>query len=343
MKIGKKELTKKQTVIGGIVLAALLLLGISSPYTLFGAGKTYLVKVPAGSTNESVVDSIKANIGGSYASRVKTMLGLLGADMSTRQGAWRISKGDSPIKAAHRLKSGAQSGIKFTFNNVRTKQEWAERWGAKFAAGKDAMLRALNDPRLCMKEGKTPDNITSMLIPDTYEFYWDITPEQMLDRMHDYYEKFWTPERRAKADSLGLTPEEVSIIASIAEEETSKKDELGKVARLYINRYKKGMRLQADPTIKFALDDFSIKRITTEMTQVKSPYNTYRIDGLPPGPIRMSEKSALDAVLDAPKHDYIYMCAKSDFSGYHDFTSDYNEHIRYAKAYRAELDKKGIK
>ena len=142
---------------------------------------------------------------------------------------------------------------------------------------------------------------------------------------------------------MGLTPDEVSTIASIVEEETSKADERGKVARLYLNRYQQHMRLQADPTVKFALGDFSIKRITQPMTQVKSPYNTYRVDGLPPGPIRLPEKSTIDAVLDAPQHDYLYMCARADFSGYHDFTRDYASHLDNAHRYQAALNNRGIK
>ncbi|MDD7499702.1 MAG: endolytic transglycosylase MltG, partial [Sodaliphilus sp.] len=161
--------------------------------------------------------------------------------------------------------------------------------------------------------------------------------------MYNYYVQFWNDERTQKAKKLGLTPDEVVIVASIAEEETSKSDERGKVGRLYINRLQKKMRLQADPTVKFALGDFSIRRITHDMCAYDSPYNTYRVAGLPPGPIRLPEKATIDQILDSKPHDYIFMCAKSDFSGYHDFATDLGSHNANAQRYQAELNKRNIK
>lgn len=181
------------------------------------------------------------------------------------------------------------------------------------------------------------------MMPDTYEVYWTADPRKTIQKILKNNDAFWTEERRAKAQALGLTPDQVGVIASIAEEETAKADELGKVARLYINRLERGMKLQADPTVKFAVGDFSIKRIGGKMLDTDSPYNTYRYAGLPPGPIRIPARRTLQAVLDAPVHDYIYMCAKSDFSGYHDFTSDYSIHKRNAAAFRKALDARGIK
>ena len=241
------------------------------------------------------------------------------------------------------LRSGAESGIRFTFNNVRTREEFAERWGSKFMLGKDEMLRVLNDPIALSGMGRTPDNVTAMLLPDSYEFYWDITPTEFLVKMKGYYDKFWNEERMGKARKLGLTPDQVSVIASIVEEETAKADERPKVARLYLNRLKANMPLQADPTVKFAIGDFSLKRITNAMTRTPSPYNTYVNPGLPPGPIRIPEKSSLDAVLDAPDHNYIYMCASEDFSGYHNFAVDYGTHLANARRYQAALNARGIK
>jgi UPF0755 protein len=161
--------------------------------------------------------------------------------------------------------------------------------------------------------------------------------------MFDYYNDFWTSERKAKAEKLGLTPDQVEIIASITEEETSKADERGKVGRLYINRFKSGMRLQADPTVKYALGDFSIKRLTHDMLQVQSEWNTYRVNGLPPGPIRLPEKSTIDAILNSTPHNYTYMCAKEDFSGYHNFTTSYDEHLANAHRYQDALNARNIK
>ena len=334
---------KKWIVIGIVAAVVAILVACAAPYIMSGAPAEGLIKMRKGSTIESITDSIKAHVDEGYAKKVQTLLSLMGAEVGEHEGAFRITQGMSPFTAARYIKNGAQSGIRFTFNNVRTLEEWTQRWGETFLAGPDEMRKVLNDSAMCAKYGKTPQTIACLLMPDTYEFYWNITPEKMLDRMNDYYNEFWTSERKAKAEKLGLTPDEVATIASIVEEETVKADERGKVARLYLNRYQQGMRLQADPTVKFALGDFSIKRITVPMTQISSPYNTYRVNGLPPGPIRLPEKSTIDAVLDAPQHDFIYMCARPDFSGYHDFTRDYAAHLDNAHRYQAALNERGVK
>ena len=314
---------KKKWIIGAIGAAILILVACAAPYLLTGAPSEGLIKMRKGSTIESISDSVQARIEVNYGKRVATMLRMMGAKVDAREGAFRITQGMSPFTAARYIKNGSQSGVRFTFNNVRTLDEWTQRWGDTFMEGPDAMRKALKDSALCAK--------------------YDKTPQTMLDRMFDYYKDFWTSERKAKAERLGLTPDEVATVASIVEEETSKADERGKVARLYLNRYQQGMRLQADPTVKFAIGDFSIKRITVPMTQINSPYNTYRVNGLPPGPIRLPEKSTIDAVLDAPQHDYLYMCARADFSGYHDFTRDYSSHLDNAHRYQAALNSRGIK
>lgn len=334
---------KTKWIIGAIVALAVVALACAAPYFIMGAPAEGVVKVRKGSTIDMIGDSVKAHVDEAFAKRVVTMMNLMKAKVENREGAFRITSGMSPFTAARRIKNGVQDGIRFTFNNVRTLDEWADRWGETFMGNPNDMRKALKDSALCAKYEKTPQTIACLLMPDTYEFYWNITPEKMLDRMYDYYKDFWNSERKAKAEKLGLTPDEVATVASIVEEETSKADERGKVARLYLNRYQQGMRLQADPTVKFAIGDFSIKRITVPMTQVKSPYNTYMVDGLPPGPIRLPEKSTIDAVLNAPQHDYLFMCARADFSGYHDFTRDYASHLVNARNYQEALNSRGIK
>ena len=222
-------------------------------------------------------------------------------------------------------------------------EEFAQRAGTKFQGSKADFLKALRDPTICKKTQHTPTNIGCILLADSYQFFWDVSPENLIQHFDNYYKQFWNDERKAKATALGLTPDEVVILASIVEEETAKRDERGKVGRLYLNRLQKNMRLQADPTVKYAIGDFSIKRITEKMCAFDSPYNTYRVAGLPPGPIRLVEKQTIDAILDSKPHNYIYMCAKSDFSGYHDFAADYDTHIANAKRYQAELNKRNIK
>jgi len=339
---GKK---KKGKVLGAslAIVAIALMAVVGMPYFVNGSPCDGMIKVRKGSSIETVKDSMEKCVDVEFAGKVATLLKLTGADLSKRQGAFMVKEGDSPFKVMRLLRSGAESTIKFTFNYVRTKDEFATRFAAKFMCDKDTLLAALNDSAMCAKFDRTPDNITGMLSPDTYEFFWDVTPEQLLKSFDTYDKKFWNDERLAKAKALGLTPHELEVIASITEEETVKSDERGKVARLYINRVQQAMPLQADPTVKFAIGDFSIKRLTLAMTQIDSPYNTYRIKGLPPGPIRLPEKKTIDAALNSAKHDYVYMCAKEDFSGYHNFAVDYGTHMANARRYQAELNKRGIK
>lgn len=318
-----------------VALAAYLL-----PFVFSGAQRGTIVVVDSKSQLKQISDAE----GEAYGSRVGTLLSLFGVDLSKRQGGYAIEEGESPLSVARKIRNHNQVSIKFTFHDIRTKEQFAERAAEKFMMSKDDILSLLNDSSFCDSlYHKTPETVVSVLIPDTYEFYYTVSPSKFLTRIAKYYDKFWTSERKAKAAALGLSPDEVSTIASIVEEETAKSDERGKVARLYINRYKSGMKLQADPTVKFAIGDFSIKRITHEMLFTDSPYNTYKFEGLPPGPIRLPERSTLDAVLNAPAHSYTYMCAKEDFSGYHNFTSSYAEHRANAAKYQAELNKRGIK
>ncbi|MDE7125694.1 MAG: endolytic transglycosylase MltG, partial [Muribaculaceae bacterium] len=173
--------------------------------------------------------------------------------------------------------------------------------------------------------------------------YWTASPAAIVENLVDVRDRFWNDSRSAKARAIGLTPAQVATVASIVEEETAKADERPLVARLYLNRLEKGMPLQADPTVKFSLGEFGLRRITGAHLKVESPYNTYKYKGLPPGPIRIADRSAIDDVLDAPRHNYIYMCAKEDFSGYHNFATDYASHANNARRYRQALDRRGIK
>lgn len=328
-------------IISSVLVAIIIVTGIVVyPYVFSGAKSTSTILVTA---DDNPLAQLKETEGESFVNRVKTVLDLLDTDITRCIGAYEITEGESPLNVARKIRNRNQVGIKFTFHNIRTKEQFAERAAEKFLFTKDDMLNLLNDSTFCASFGKNPQTIVSVLFPDTYEFFYTVTPEKFVNLIASYYKKFWNDERTAKAKALGLTPDEVSIIASIVEEETAKSDEKGMVARLYINRYKIGMKLQADPTVKFAIGDFAIKRITHAMLLTDSPYNTYMNIGLPPGPIRIPERSTLDAVLNAPAHDYTYMCAKPDFSGYHNFTSSYATHLKNAARYQAELNRRGIK
>lgn len=256
-------------------------------------------------------------------------------------GAYKIERGDKAVDIAKRLKRGGQTPITFTFNNIRTLGQLAHRADEKFEMDSAAFIKACDS--ILVPAGFSKNTYIAAFLPDSYQFYWTASPEKIVNTLLEHRNNFWNDERRASAKSLGLSPMEVATLASIAEEETNSSKERPVVARLYLNRLRKGMKLQADPTVKFAVGDFSLRRITGAHLGVASRYNTYMYEGLPPGPIRMADPRTLDAVLKSAPNDYIYMCAKEDFSGLHNFTSSYAEHQKNAQRYRAELNRRNIK
>jgi UPF0755 protein len=241
------------------------------------------------------------------------------------------------------LKGGLQTPLNVTFNNVRTKEDLAGKVGKYLQTDSVSILQLFADTAQIKKYGFTPETFSSMFIPNTYEFFWTTTATEFADRMKKEYDRFWNDERKKKAEEIKLTPVEVITLASIVQAETAKNDELKTIAGLYINRLNRGMFLQADPTVKFAVGDFSLKRILNSHLEIDSPYNTYKNLGLPPGPINFPETSAIDAVLNFEKNKYYYMCAKEDFSGYHNFAATLAEHNRNAAKYRAALDRNKIR
>ena len=240
------------------------------------------------------------------------------------------------------LRSGEQIPVKVTFNNLRTKQQLAGKITSQIEADSIAIIQHLNDTTFLIETGLNPNNVNSLFIPNTYELYWNTSAKQFVDRMQKEYNKFWNNERLKKAETIGLTKFEVSALASIVEMESYKKDERPIIAQLYLNRLKKGMKLQSDPTIIFAIGDFTIRRVLTKDLKIDSPYNTYLHKGLPPGPICIPSINAIDAVLNASKNDYLFMCAKEDFSGYHNFAKTSRGHTKNAKKYRRALNKRKI-
>jgi UPF0755 protein len=233
--------------------------------------------------------------------------------------------------------------VKFTFNNTRTVDQFVEKVGNKFFFEPEELSALLKDRDYMQQFGLSDTTAVCLFIPNTYEIYYDITAEDFLNRMSEYYRQFWTDNRKNTAEEIGLTPVQVATLASIVEEENMRPSEKAIIAGLYMNRLNKGMLLQSDPTVKFALGDFARKRILNADLQVDSPYNTYKYKGLPPGPIRIPEASTMDSVLHYRHHNYLYMCAKEDFSGYHNFTASADEHARNAARYRAALNARNIK
>jgi UPF0755 protein len=260
-----------------------------------------------------------------------------------KTGKYRLTPGMSHLQAVTLLRSGQQAPVTVTFNNIRLKKDLAHRIGEQLEVPADSLLAQLDSPESTASYGFDTNTIAAMFIPNTYEIYWNITAERLMKRMKQEYDRFWTSARLAKAEAMGLSPIEVSILASIVEAETHTLKEYPIVAGLYYNRLKRGMPLQADPTVKFAVGDTGLRRILNVHLQVDSPYNTYRRIGLPPGPIRVPSIQGIDGVLNYASHNYLYMCAKEDFSGTHSFASTLSEHNRNAQKYRAALNRMNIR
>ncbi len=267
---------------------------------------------------------------------------LMKYDEAVKPGRYLLKKDMTNLDAVRLLRSGRQEPVKVTFNNIRLKQELAKRICENLEADAEQFESLLRDSAQVRRYGFNQENIMSMFIPNTYEFFWTTTAQELFDRMHREYEKFWTAERLAKAKDMHLTPTEVSVLASIVESETNKMDEAPTVAGLYYNRLTRNIALQADPTLVFAAQDFSIKRVLNKHKEINSPYNTYKYTGLPPGPIRLPSIGAINAVLNYEDHKYIYMCAKEDFSGYHNFAASLQAHLDNARRYQRALSKAGI-
>ena len=259
-----------------------------------------------------------------------------------KPGAYKINEGWSNNILINKLRSGIQTPVSVTFTNIRFRENLAGRLALCFEADSISFLSVLNNDSLAKKYGLTHDNFTSIFIPNTYEFYWTTSPLKFVERMKKEYDIFWNESRKKKAADLGLTPTQVITLASIIQEETNKNDEKPRIAGVYINRIHRGMLLQADPTIKFAMKDFAIKRILNEYLKIDSPFNTYLYAGLPPGPINFPDIESIDAVLNAEKNDYLFFCAKEDFSGYHNFAKTLHEHDKNAAKYQSALNRNKI-
>ena len=256
-----------------------------------------------------------------------------------RIGHYEVKKGMTNKELVSLFRSGQHYGVKFTFNNLRTKQQLIDKVDHRFFFAPEDLSKLLNDNEFLSKYGFDTATCVAAFIPDSYEFFYDIKAEDFFERMMSYYQNFWNEKRLKKAKEIGLNPTEVAVLASIVEEENYKASEKALIAGVYMNRLNKGMLLQADPTVKFAVGDPTLKRILLEHTKIDSPYNTYLYPGLPPAPIRIPEASTMDSVLHYTHHNYLYMCAKDDLSGYHNFAATLSEHNRNAAAYHRALNR----
>lgn len=258
-----------------------------------------------------------------------------------KPGKYKLKDKMTNNEIINMLISGKQVAVKISFNYVRTLPLLASKISKKLECDSASLMKYWSDTKLMNKKYMMNEyTLPCIFIPNTYEFYWATSAEEFTDKMYKEYEKFWNSDRTAKADKLGLKPTEVITLASIVQSEQSKhQDEWPIIASLYYNRLQQGMNLQADPTVIFAHQDFTIKRVLNKHLEIDSPYNTYKYIGLPPGPIMIPESKCIDAVLNLEKTNYVYMCAKEDFSGKHNFTASYNEHLSNARKYQTALTK----
>lgn len=261
---------------------------------------------------------------------------LMDYDKSIKSGRYLIKSDMNNLEVIRMLRAGIQTPVKVTFNNVRLKEQLAERLTANLAMSEEDFNKAMY-AFIEENEEFNQYNIIAMFVPNTYEMYYNISGADLMNRMHAEFNRFWNEERKLKAADIGMSPLEVVTLASIVNAESVKKEESNIIAGLYLNRIKNGIPLQADPTLVFASGDFGLKRVLNVHKEIESPYNTYKYAGLPPGPINMPPIRAIDAVLDYKHHNYLYMCAKEDFSGYHNFAETLREHINNANKYQRQL------
>ena len=341
-----KGKTKKRIKWIFLGLGLIVILGAAAivlPLTLGKASKDAIIRVPKNATIETVHDSIAKYLGKDYAAKVEQSLKIFGFEERNRHGAYKIEKGMNALTAGRRLSRGGQTEMTLVITGVRTKNDLANLISSNFDITEEEMLNALNDRDFLDSLNTDPDKVIGFFLNNSYNFYWNVAPKDIIVKIRKEYRRFWNNERQSKAEALRMSPRTITILASIVDEETNDESEKGKVGRLYINRLNRDMKLESDPTVRYALNDFTRNRILNEDTKIESPYNTYRVKGLPPGPIRTADPRTIDAILNSEPSDYIFMCADSALNGRHKFSSDYSAHLKYAAEYREALDKKGIK
>lgn len=272
----------------------------------------------------------------------KTAAHKMNLPKNLKPGRYSLKAGMNNRTLINKLKSGNQDPVQLKFQNIRKKANFAAYLATNMEADSLAFIKVLDSAALIEKYGFNADNIYALFIPNTYEMYWNISPLEFLEKMQKEHEKFWNTERKQKAAALNLSPIQTTILASIVDSEALYDREMPTIAGLYLNRLNRGILLQADPTVIFANNDFTVKRVTNALLNIDSKYNTYKYIGLPPGPISMPSIKAIDAVLNREKNNYIYMCAKEDFSGYHNFAENVAQHELNAKKYRAALNQRKI-
>lgn len=330
-----------------IALAAGIIAGRKFYRIFFGPNVTkeegaYPLFIPTGATFDSVLAIITRDTALKDVSGFEWLARKMEYDKNVKPGRYLLTKGMTNKDIVRKLRAGNQDPVQVYFNKYRTKRDLAAFAATKLELDTGELLTILNDSLFLAQHDFSPHNSISAFISDKYEFYWNTSAQKLFEKMLKEYDNFWNVSRQAKARNKNLTPHEVMTLASIVEEETNNNPEKPRIAGVYLNRLKNGMKLQADPTVKFALQDFALRRVTLRHTHFESPYNTYLNTGLPPGPICIPSKESIEAVLNAETHDYLFFCAKGDGSGTHLFAKTYRDHVNNANRYRRQLDASGI-
>lgn len=328
-----------------VIMAIIIVAGMLtiSSYMVQGSDRDVTIRIPRDATMDNVTDTLNKYFSEDYTKKVEKLLLISGFDPKERHGSYLLPKGATPFATMRKISRGSQTPIRLTVNGFRTLDYLAERISKKMEFTPGEFLKAARDPQFLAQYGLTPEQALSLFLDDTYEVYWTASPQEVLQKIGDNYNAFWSEGRKKQAADLDVTPAEMMILASIVDDETNQVLEKGRIGRLYLNRLDKGMKLQADPTVKFALNDMTLRRITVDHLKVDSPYNTYMYAGLPPGPLRTTSRKTLTEILNSPPSSDLYMCAREDFSGFHNFAADYDQHLDNARRYQDELDKRGIK
>lgn len=338
---------KRSTALALVAVALVALMGMGSGFALL-SGRPFQLERPtylyvdSDDTADSVCVKLRTQLHASSVSGFRLLAAVYGYAERVHTGAYQMDASTRTWQAFKRLLYGQQTPVRFTVPSVRTVGRAVKSISRRLMADSASIASLLGDSAYIHSLGYDAYTLPALFIPNTYEVYWDITPADLVKRLRKEHDLFWNAKRTAQAQQIGLTPVEVATLASIVEEETAKKAEKPVVAGLYMNRLHAGMPLQADPTVKFGLQDFGLRRILHVHLAVDSPYNTYKHVGLPPGPIRIPSIEGLESVLGYAHHDYLYMCAKEDFSGYHNFAATWQEHTRNARRYQQELNRRKI-
>lgn len=343
---------KKTTNTSKLILIVLVFLLVAG-YFSYRAYKNYwapnvteevsYLYIPTGSTFQDLMQNLQENEILIDTATFRWVANKKGYPEYIKSGKYALTPGMNNSDLIKKLRSGIQEPVKFQFQNIRLKEDFAAFVSTQLEPDSASIMALMNNDSLANNYGFVTEDFYSMFIPNTYEIWWNTSAENFFERMHTEHSRFWTEDRLRKAEAVNLTPNEVSILASIVKGEAMHNDEMPIIAGLYLNRLKRGILLQADPTVIFAAQDFTIRRVLNKHLVNPSPYNTYVHRGLPPGPITLPSIVAIDAVLNPQTHDYIYMCAKDDFSGYHLFAKTMTEHLVNARKFQRALDKRNIK